>query len=202
MPPFDPFARPTVHLCVDMQRMFVEGTPWHTPWFQKVLPKIESLTRAGPPATLFTRFLPARRAEEAHGDWQRYYGRWPMMTLEQLQPELVELVPELARFVPPARVIDKVVYSPWHQSVLHESLARRDVGTIIVSGGETDVCVLCTVLGAIDHGFHVVLAEDCLCSSSDEAHDASVTLYRERYGSHVSVMPVSAIIERWQPVPL
>ena len=186
MPAFDPFAHPTVHLCVDMQRMFAEGTPWHTPWFQEVLPRVEALTGAAPSATVFSRFLPARRADEAYGDWQRYYSRWPMMTLEQLPPEMVELVPELVRFVPPARVIDKVVYSPWHRTSLAESLARRGVASLIVSGGETDVCVLGTVLGAIDHGFHVVLAEDCLCSSSDEAHDASVTLYRERYGSHVN----------------
>lgn len=199
MTDFDPFARPTVHLCVDMQRMFRGETEWHTPWFSKVLPQIELLAAAGPASTVFTRFIPVERADKARGDWRRYYRRWPMMTLQALAPEMVELVPELSRFVPPARVVDKTVYSPWHQTVLHESLARRDVGTIIVSGGETDVCVLGTVLGAIDHGFHVVLAEDCLCSSSDEAHDASVTLYRERYGSHVSVMPVAEIIERGRP---
>ncbi|TDR85320.1 cysteine hydrolase [Enterovirga rhinocerotis] len=199
---FDPFARPTVHLCVDMQRMFAGDTEWHTPWFSKVLPKVEFLAAMGPASTIFARFVPVARADDARGDWRRYYRRWSMMTLHELAPEMVELVPELSRFVPPARVFDKAVYSPWHRTALHESLARRQVGTIIVSGGETDVCVLAAVLGAIDHGFHVVLAEDCVCSSSDDTHDASVTLYRERYRSHVSVMSVAEIIERWRPDPL
>lgn len=132
---FDPFARPTVHLCVDMQRMFGGETEWHTPWFSKVLPKIELLAAAGPASTVFTRLIPVARADEARGDWRRYYRRWPMMTLQALAPEMVELVPELSRFAPPARIVDKTVYSPWLQTVLHESLARRDVGTIIVSGG-------------------------------------------------------------------
>ena len=29
-----------VHLCVDMQRMFAEGTEWKMPWLERVLPNI------------------------------------------------------------------------------------------------------------------------------------------------------------------
>jgi nicotinamidase-related amidase len=38
---------------------------------------------------------------------------------------------------------------------------------MVITGTETDVCVLATVLGAIDFGYWVVLAIDALCSSSD-----------------------------------
>ncbi|TDR93341.1 cysteine hydrolase family protein [Enterovirga rhinocerotis] len=198
----DPFSRRCVHLCIDMQRMFDEDTDWHTPWLRRVLPNVERLVGAGPEATVFTRFVPVSRADDAHGEWARYYRRWPSMTLERLDPGLVDLVPELRRFVPPARVVDKSVYSPWHRSRLDESLRRRGVEVVIVSGGETDVCVLATVLGAIDHGYHVVLAADCLCSSSDEAYDATVTLYLERYSSQVSVSSAEDIVGRWTPEPL
>ena len=37
---------------------------------------------------------------------------------------------------------------------------------------ETDVCVLSTVLDAVNIGFRVVMVEDALCSSSDAGHDA------------------------------
>jgi len=30
--PFGPLDRRTAHLCVDMQNLFAEDTPWHTPW--------------------------------------------------------------------------------------------------------------------------------------------------------------------------
>ena len=38
---------------------------------------------------------------------------------DQLGPEMVGLVPDLAKFVPPARTFDKHVYSPWTGSDLH-----------------------------------------------------------------------------------
>ena len=38
----------------------------------------------------------------------------------------------------------------------------------IVSGSETDVCVLATVLDAVDMGYRVIIARDAVCSSSDE----------------------------------
>lgn len=41
--------------------------------------------------------------------------------------------------------------------------------------GETDVRVLATVRGAIDIGYRDVVAEDALCSSADQSHDAMIT---------------------------
>jgi hypothetical protein len=26
------------HICVDVQRMFAEETPWHVPWMARVIP--------------------------------------------------------------------------------------------------------------------------------------------------------------------
>ncbi len=41
----------------------------------------------------------------------------------------------------------------------------------MVSGSETDVCVLATVLDAVDLGYRVIVVRDAVCSSSDEGHD-------------------------------
>ncbi|MBY3300986.1 cysteine hydrolase, partial [Rhizobium laguerreae] len=46
------------HLCVDVQRMFAEDTPWHVPWMARVSPQIEELAGRHPSRTIFTRFLP------------------------------------------------------------------------------------------------------------------------------------------------
>ena len=51
-------------------------------------------------------------------------------------------------------------------------LTKHRVDTLIISGGETDVCVLSTVLSAVDLGYRIILVEGALCSSSDESHDA------------------------------
>ena len=95
---------------------------------------------------------------------------------------MVGLVPELAAFVPPARVFDKHVYSPWTGSDLHQQLRSTGIDTVIITGGETDVCVLSTMLGAIDWGFRVILVTDALCSSADETHDAMMNIYMNRFG--------------------
>jgi nicotinamidase-related amidase len=61
------------------------------------------------------------------------------MTIDRIGHELVGLVPELAAFVPPAKIFDKHVYSPWTGSDLHERLRGAGIDTVIMIGGETDV---------------------------------------------------------------
>lgn len=193
-----PLGRHCAHLCVDCQRMFVERTDWHLPWMARVLPVVASIAGAHPAETIFTRFIPARRPGEGHGSWRRYYRRWASMTLENLDPEMVALAPELRRFSPPAEIIDKHVYSPWMEGALLTRLKEWQTDTLVITGGETDVCVLATVLGAVDLGFRVVLATDALCSSSDAAHDASLSVYHRRFGQQVETAAAKEILTAWQ----
>jgi len=190
-------GRNSVHLCVDMQRMFAEPTEWMMPWSAKVLPHITALVEFQPEKTIFTRFIPARRAGEGQGMWKQYYEQWASMTVEKLGADMLELVPSLARFTPPASVIDKRVYSPWLETDLHQRLQRLGVNTLIISGGETDVCVLATVLGAVDLGYRVILAKDALCSSSDAAHDSAIDLYHQRYSVQVEPVDTETILRNW-----
>lgn len=59
------------------------------------------------------RFIPVQSSEDAQGAWQRYYQDYEQMTFQKIDYRLLELVPELALFVPPARMVDKATYSPW-----------------------------------------------------------------------------------------
>lgn len=175
----------SVHLCIDMQRLFSDGGPWPTPWMPRVLPTIEQLVARTPERTVFTRFIPPRHPDDAMGMWRAYYARWPNVTRGAMDTSLLNLMPQLERFVPPARVFDKPVYSGFATGALHGFLQAKHVDTLIITGSETDVCVLSTVLSAIDLGYRVIIVKDALCSSSDEAHDASVRLYEQRY--HVQI---------------
>jgi nicotinamidase-related amidase len=181
-----------------MQRLFVEETPWHTPWADRVMPLVVALCHHQATRTAFTRFIPIERADAAPGTWRRYYEAWPDMTLDRLPRELLELARPLTRFSPPALLCDKRVYSPWHQGSLAPLLIGRGIRTVIVSGLETEVCVLATVLGAIDHGFRVVIAMDAVCSSADETHDAMSRIYESRYGMQVEAVETREIIDAWR----
>ena len=193
-----PLGENCAHLCIDMQNLFAEKTDWHTPWMKRVLPVVERIVAAHPERTVFTRFITAARTGEGEGTWRHYWERWKSMTQEALPPSMMELIPSLARFVPPATVLDKKVYSPWVQPELHALLKGRGVNTLIITGAETDVCVLGAVLGAVDLGYRVVVPTDALCSSSDHTHDALLTLYRERYGQQVETVTTDELLEAWR----
>src|SRR4051794_40135328 len=112
------------HICVDMQLLFAPGEDWGLGWLPKVVPRIARLCEVDPARTIFTRFIPARRPGEGQGHWRSYYRRWANLTLEEGGRPLIELVPELSGFAPPADVIDKPVYSPWLGSDLRARLGR------------------------------------------------------------------------------
>lgn len=194
---FGPLGPHCIHLCVDMQRLFAENTDWHMPWMERVRPVVEHIARRHAGETIFTRFIPAAHPGEGVGTWRRYYRRWASMTIEKLGADMIELVPELARFVPPAETFDKFVYSPWLDERFHARLRARGANTLIITGGETDVCVLATVLGAVDHGYRVVLVTDALCSSSDAAHDASLDVYHMRFGQQVETASAELVLDAW-----
>lgn len=171
--------------------------PWAFAWMERVLPAVEALCSAHADHTVFTRFIPASRPAEGPGTWARYYRRWADVTLDRIGPDGIRLVPALERLVPPAHTIDKRVYSPWTEGRLDGFLSNTEVDTLVVSGGETDVCVLATVLGAVDRGFRVVLAIDALCSSADATHDALMELYLSRFSEQIEAATTAEILHNW-----
>jgi nicotinamidase-related amidase len=195
--PYGPLTDSAVHLCIDMQRMFAEPTPWHVPWMKRVSPTILRIARAFPRRTVFTRFIPPMRAAEASGTWRRYYERWRDFTREQLAPPFLTLLPEFLELIPPAVVFDKRFYSPFTEPHFHPFLQNRHIDAIVVTGGETDVCVLATVLDAVDLGYRVVIASDALCSVSDQAHDNLLKHYSERFQQQIEVASSAAILDAW-----
>lgn len=195
----EPMFLNTAHICVDMQRMFAEDTEWHAPWLNKVLPAVEALTEKHPTQTLFTRFIPSLTADTANGAWQLYYKKWSSMTLGRMDPELLDLVPSLSRYAAPNNFIDKRVYSPWYDPKLIRRLRALRIETLVISGGETDVCVAATVMGAIDHGFRVILPVDAVFGSADETHDAMLRIFDSRYALQLTTCRTQDVLDSWEP---
>lgn len=185
-----------IHLCIDMQAMFAEDTPWHVPWMSGVSPAVIDVASRHPEKTVFTRFVPPTSPDKTAGMWRDYYQKWESMTLERMDRRLVDVVPELARFVPPARTFDKKTYSPWIDGRLHRELQAEGVHTLAITGGETDVCVLAAVLGAIDLGYAVKLLSDAVCSGADETHDATLQLLADRFSVQVEVLTTEKFLRR------
>jgi nicotinamidase-related amidase len=176
-----------------MQRMFAEPTEWHTPWMERVVPNVISVVELDPTRTIFTRFIPPHSPDDTSGAWRRYYHKWEAMTRGRLDLELLDLVPELQQFVPPALLEDKLVWSVWH-GALHARLRSAGIDSLIVSGAETEVCVLATVMGAIDLGYRVIIVADAICSGADSTHDAMLEIYESRYGMQVETVTTAELL--------
>ena len=181
-----------------MQTLFAERTDWHVPWLQRVLPMVTRLAEARRERTVFTRFVPPEQPEDAVGAWRRYYAHWRDMTGERLDPRLIQLVPPLAALAPPAIVVDKRII---RRSASRLSW-RRSGGLRPMlwssTGGETDVCVLAAVMDAVDAGYRVILAEDALCSVSDESHDAMLRHFGSRFSHQIEVASTEEILDGWR----
>lgn len=192
-----PLTERTLHLCIDMQRLFSAEGPWPTPWMDRVLPVAAALVEQAPERTVFTRFIPPRRADDMPGTWRRYYRKWEAATRERLDPGLLDLMPRLATHVPPGTVVDKPFYSGFSTATLPRLLRQRQADGLIVTGAETDMCVLATVLGAIDHGYRVIVVMDAVCSSSDAGHDHLLDLYDRRFGEQVETADSETVRMLW-----
>lgn len=187
----------TFHLCIDMQGMFYEKTAWHMPWMGKIIEPISEITAARPEQTIFTRFIPPYQPEERHGTWRAYYEKWRNMTRAELDPGLLDIIVPLKQFMPPAQCFDKFVYSPFSQPALTHFLTQKKAEALIITGAETDVCVLATVLQAVDLGYRVLIPVDAICSGRDETHDALLKLYNERFSAQIKTMTTEELMRFW-----
>lgn len=194
----DDLASGAIHLSIDMQNLFADGGPWPTPWLKRTLPQISLLAEARPERTVFTRFIPPTDADDLPGAWRRYYRRWDEVTLRRLDPAMLELLQPLARLTPPATIFDKAVYSAFGAKGLDDHLRGRGTETLIVTGVETDVCVLASVLDAVDLGFRVIVVTDGICSSSDAGHDALMAQFRTRFSEQIGVATVAEVLAAWR----
>jgi nicotinamidase-related amidase len=195
--PIRPLGNHAVHVVVDMQRLFAEDTAWGSPNTRSVVAPILRLLRFRPEPVIFTRFLTPRRLEDMPGSWQNYYRHWPTVLLERMDPAMLDLMPEFLPFVPPAEISDKRTFSSFADGDFAERLRRRRADTLILTGVETDMCVLGTAFDAVDRGYRVVVAKDAVASSVPAAHQAMLDHLYPRFEFQLDLATVDEIMAAW-----
>lgn len=191
-------SRPCLHVAVDMQRLFAEPTVWHTPALADILPQVVRLARHAPGCTVFTRFVCPERPEDAKGAWRGYYERWRSVTLAEMGAEPLDLVNPLREFVPPARVCDKGTHSAFNSGDFRDRVIESGAEVLILSGVETDVCVLGTALDAIDEGYYVVIASDAVAGSVPDSHRVALESILPRFDEHVVIATTDDVLAAWR----
>jgi len=197
MAEIEPLPATTRHLVIDMQRLFAEETEWHTPAIADILPNVLRLSRERLDRTLFARFMVPANPERANGRWQTYYRRWANLTVERLDPGMLDLVAPLAALARPATLVDKTTYSIFEAPGFDARLKAEGVDTLVFSGVETDVCVLASLFDAVDRGYRVVAVSDAMASSSPASHAAMLEHLFPRLPEQVDVVTTDAVLRAW-----
>ena len=192
---FGSLGHSAMHLCIDMQRLFAEDSPWASPAVEEALPAIVEICRQRARSTVFTRFLCPAGSSGLRGQWRQFYAGRPEML--RLDPRLFEMVDALKAFAAEAQVISRYVFSAFYDGNLHALLAERCADTLIFSGIETDVCVLATALRAIDLGYRVIIVEEAVASSNANGHQAALAGIFPRFDQQVELVTVNEILSAW-----
>ena len=193
-----PIGSDAVHVVVDMQRLFAEDTGWLVPTIHTVLPNIQRLVDHRPARALYPRFITPKNADAADGNWKAFYKRWPQVTQERLaSPALFELMAPLAAKASAEAQIDKPGFSSFSTPDFAKALARLKAGALVLTGVETDACVLATAIDAMDRGYRVIVASDAVTSTSLEAHRATLDHLYPRMAPMLDLATTSDILAAW-----
>ncbi|QJW85521.1 cysteine hydrolase [Ramlibacter terrae] len=80
-------------------------------------------------------------------------------------------------------VVDKHTFSGFFETELHDLLQARGVKTLVMTGVATNVCVDSTLRHGFFLGYNVVVAEDCVGSGNQAAHEGTLSTVRVNFGT-------------------
>ena len=192
-----PLGADTVHVVIDMQRLFDEETGWRVADLGSVVPAIIGLIEHRPARALYARFITPASLGESKGAWQSYYRQWPQVIQDRLPAGIFDLVAPLVRHAASHQQFDKEGFSAFSGPSFPAMLRDLGTGTLVLSGVETDVCVLSTALDAIERGLRVVIATDAVTSSSPAGHRATLDHVLPRFEHMLDLAPSTDIIAAW-----
>ena len=195
---FGPIGGNAVHVAIDMQVVFADHPDWGDAGTKAIAPRVARIAAHAPERTVFTRFVPPHSLKDAKGQWQTFYKRWPQIVSESGNAELFDLLPSLRSFVPPAQMVDKLVYSAFEVPAFGNALRALAADTLVFTGVETDVCVLATALGAIDRGLRTILISDALASAGPKGHGAALGAIYPRFDQQVELTDTETLLREWK----
>ncbi len=113
-------------------------------------------------------------------------------------------------FVPQAgeKIFDKTVNSPFRDSRLLEYLRSKGVKKLIVTGLQTDYCIDATVKCGFEHGFEVIIPENCNSTFDNDFMTSEQTyryynefMWNNRYAKCVKMSEALDMIHNSNDIP-
>jgi ureidoacrylate peracid hydrolase len=199
----------TALLVVDMQRGFLDpGEAMEVPPARDVLPRVAELVaifREKALPVVFTQFTYDEAAPLLVGELHPEHrpappgaprGRGRPSSSCLAGDESVETVADLKPRADEL-VVTKHGYDGFHGTGLDDALRARGVGTLVVTGTMTDICVLATVTGAFHRQYRVVVVEDGVATLWPEVQRWTLDLVRRAYGRVMTAREIADELAAW-----
>ncbi|MCU1614565.1 MAG: hypothetical protein JWO98_2105 [Frankiales bacterium] len=108
----------------------------------------------------------------------------------------LELMPQVWDADHDIRVTDKKRYDSFHASELDHVLRSRGIETLLLTGVNTNSCVLATTVSGNARDYAVVVVEECVDTMDPALHEAALAVIRQAFGWVAGLEDVVAALER------
>ena len=127
-----------------------------------------------------------------------FVGKVPAIKVLEPGSKAVEVD---ARIAPVAgeRVVEKKLPSAFFGTGLAETLARREVDTVIVTGCSTSGCIRASANDGMSHGFRTVVVREAVGDRAARPHEANLFDIDAKLGDVVSLQEALAYLARLAP---
>jgi nicotinamidase-related amidase len=95
-------------------------------------------------------------------------------------------------------VVEKDYASAFYGTAVLRHLIRHNVDTLVITGTTTSGCIRASAVDAQEHGFNVVIPEECVFDRLDVSHKVSLLDIWMKYGL---VMPVADVHAYFDSLP-
>ncbi|MEP6656977.1 MAG: cysteine hydrolase [Betaproteobacteria bacterium] len=113
-------------------------------------------------------------------------GTWEAQVIDELAP------------LPADYIIPKYRWSAFYQTCLDLALRSRQVGTIVLCGGSTDVGIASTAFAARDMDYHIIIASDACTSPEQDNHRQFMQRVFPRMARVRTVAQIESMLSRAQ----
>lgn len=121
--------------------------------------------------------------------------RVPIISTEQYPKGLGKTIPEIKEtFTEKSKVFAKTSFPCWGEVEFAKAVTARPEKNLIIVGMESHVCVLQTVLEAIERGYNVIIPADCVCSRSEYDKEIALNLMRD---AGATITTIESIAFSW-----
>ncbi len=146
-----------VLLVIDMQKIFAPGYEWYTPGIEQAENNIIKLCEKFE-NRVFTRHV---ASENPIGTWKNYNEVFSHINKNEECLEIIEGLQSIEKVV-----FTKTTYSAFNSGSALEYIQTHGYTDVLITGVQTEFCVLGTILTAVDAGVSVTFIPDACAGSS------------------------------------